>query len=73
MRQITALVIGPASAVVLAGQAFALAAFLNGKVVADRVAMVAWSDAQVAVAELALGILATLVLMVAVFRRRRVP
>jgi hypothetical protein len=71
MRQIKALIIGLAFAVVLIAQGFTLVAFMNGKVMADRVAMIAWSDAQAAVVLLAAGILATLILIVAMFRRRR--
>lgn len=71
MRQLKALIIGLAFAVVLVAQAFTLAAFLSGGVMADRVAMIAWSDAQAAMMLLAGGILSTFILMVAMFRRRR--
>ena len=71
MRQVKALIVGLAFGVVLAAQGFTLAAFLNGKVMADNVAMIAWPNAQLAMALLAGGILATFVLMVAMFRRRR--
>lgn len=71
MRQIKALVVGLAFAVLMAAQIFTLAAFPNGKVLADNVAMIAWSDAQVAMVLLGGGILATFVLMGAMFRRRR--
>lgn len=71
MRGIKALIVGFAFVVVLVAQGFTLAAFLNGKVMAESVALIAWSDAQAAVMLLAAGILATFVLMVAMFRRRR--
>lgn len=71
VRQIKALIIGLAFGVVLAAQAFTLAALLNGRVMADSVAMIAWADAQVALILLGSGIIATLILMFAMFRRRR--
>ena len=71
MRQIKALIIGLAFGVVLAAQAFTLAALLNGKVMADSVAMIAWQDAVVAMILLGSGVIATFVLMLAMFRRRR--
>jgi ribosomal protein L37E len=73
VRQIKALIVGLAFAVVLVAQGFTIAAFMSGKVMADKVAMIAWSDAQAAVVLLGGGILATFVLMVAMFRRRREP
>ena len=71
VSKIKALIIGLAFGVVLVAQGFTLAAFLNGKVMADNIAMIAWSDAQAAMILLGSGILATLVLMAAMFRRRR--
>ncbi|MFT4039104.1 MAG: hypothetical protein QM692_13040 [Thermomicrobiales bacterium] len=71
MRFIKSLIIGLAFAVVLIAQAFTLATFLNGKVMADSVAMISWADAQVAFVLLACGLIATLLLMIAMFRRRR--
>ncbi len=65
------LIVGIAFLVVLAAQGFTLVAFLNGKVMADRVAMIAWEDAKIAVMLLAAGILATFVLMIAMTRRHR--
>lgn len=67
------LIISLAFLIVLAAQGFTLAAFLNGKVMAGKVAMVAWEDAQIAIVLLAVGLLATFVLMIAMFRRRRKP
>jgi hypothetical protein len=69
--RLKSLVIGLAFVIVLIAQGFTLAAFLNGKVMAESVAMIAWADAQIAVVLLACGLLATLILMVAMFRRRR--
>jgi TRAP-type C4-dicarboxylate transport system permease small subunit len=71
VKQIKALIVGLAFAVVLVAQSFTLAAFLSGKVMANNVAMIAWSDAQAAMVLLVGGILATFVLIVAMFRRRR--
>ncbi len=71
MRPVKAMIIGLAFGVVLAAQAFTLAALLNGKVWGDNVAMIAWADAQVALILLGCGILATFMLMIAMFRRRR--
>ena len=71
MRKIKALVVGLAFGLVVVAQGFTLVALLNGKVMANQVAMIAWSDAQAAMALLAGGILATFVLMAAMFRRRR--
>ena len=71
MRRIKALIIGLAFGLVLAAQAFTLAALLNGKVLGDNVAMIAWADAQIALILLGCGILATFILMIAMFRRRR--
>lgn len=73
MRRLKSLVIGVAFLVVLVAQGFTLAAFLNGKVMADSVAMIAWQDAQIAVVLLACGLVATLALMIAMFRRRKSP
>lgn len=71
MRRVKALIIGLAFGVVLAAQGFTLAALLNGRVMADSVAMIAWADAKVALIMLGCGVLATFILMVAMFRRRR--
>lgn len=73
MRRVKSLLIGLAFLVVLSAQGFTLAAFLNGKIMADSVAMIAWADAQIAMALLACGLIATILLMIAMFRRRKSP
>jgi hypothetical protein len=62
LRQVKALITGLAFGVVLAAQGFTLAALLNGRVMADSVAMIAWADAKVALIILGCGVLATFIL-----------
>lgn len=71
LRFIKSFIIGLAFAVVFIAQAFTLAAFANGKVMGDSVAMIAWADVQIAFVLLGCGLIATLILMVAMVRRRR--